>query len=75
MPEPTSPDNHSKVLSDLQEYVGELEGLIDAAVDKGNTLNQIEMVDMVVIPLKVVGILIIYLKQRSIYARKRDQTN
>ena len=66
MPKPTSPDNHSKVLSHLQEYVSGLEALIDAAVDKGNTWNQIEMVDMVVIPLKVVGTLTIYLKQRSI---------
>ena len=61
MPEPTSPDNHSKVLSDLQEYVGLLEALIDATVDKGNTWNQIEMADMVVIPLKIVGTLSIYL--------------
>ena len=61
MPKPTSPDNHSKVLSDLQEYLGWLEALIDATVDKGNTWHQIEMADMVVIPLKVVGTLSIYL--------------
>ena len=48
-------ENNKDVLSSLQAYVGGLNELIEAEVDKGNTWHQIETVDIVVLPVKVAG--------------------